>query len=372
MCPDTADCAWYAPIVVKHNDDGRLNYALILTGGRVSGIFQDWQGQIYQVSLDQELPRQRWIDVAFEYVGFRATVTARGSTNANPIQNTEIFGVIPATGHGRVVVGSLRDSVPALAALTRGFTGWIDEVRIHEQTLSALAPADERLDGCTLAAGDPPTAHFALDDRTLALWRFDEGCGGIARDASANHHDLRVREAAWTAGAAGSSLSWESGNQEVMTAGPVVTGHLPGDRLLTLEAMILLPDSLSTDSNATVIVGKPWMYMLGIRDGRIAAYFNIGTLTSKRGSRPIPRGRWTRIAAQFADNAMSLWIDGELDTVFANPTPDGEILYDEAQPLFVGGILSSAGSTFRGRIDEIRVSREARHPLFAPLIAPKP
>ncbi|MDX1436396.1 MAG: LamG-like jellyroll fold domain-containing protein, partial [Anaerolineales bacterium] len=52
-----------------------------------------------------------------------------------------------------------------------GFSGWIDEVRLS----SHLA---------YMGDFDVPTGPFTADDRTVALWRFNEGTGEIAVDSS--------------------------------------------------------------------------------------------------------------------------------------------------------------------------------------------
>ncbi len=63
------------------------------------------------------------------------------------------------------------------------FHGIIDEVRI-----SSVVRYTEDF---------PPAGRFEPDEHTLALYHFDEGEGGILRDASGNGHDGRIIGATW-------------------------------------------------------------------------------------------------------------------------------------------------------------------------------
>lgn len=65
----------------------------------------------------------------------------------------------------------------------RGYTGWIDELRI-----SSVARYIDDFD---------PELRFESDDNTLALYHFDEGKGTVLTDSSGNHHDGEVHGAKW-------------------------------------------------------------------------------------------------------------------------------------------------------------------------------
>ena len=60
------------------------------------------------------------------------------------------------------------------------------------------------------------TQARAVEDRSVvACWRFDEGAGAIAADASGNGHDCALSDPVWVDGIAGKALFFDRGQRTV-------------------------------------------------------------------------------------------------------------------------------------------------------------
>jgi len=104
----------------------------------------------------------------------------------------------------------------------------------------------------TTCLAAPPDAAPVPDDNTVLLWRFDEGEGETAADASSNGLDGAISGAEWVEGRFGKALRWteEAGQVSVATDLSSIT-----DRF-TLQAWIKL-DRLPTGFFLT-----PWSLKL--------------------------------------------------------------------------------------------------------------
>ncbi len=124
-------------------------------------------------------------------------------------------------------------------------------------------------------------------------------------------------------------------------------------------------------------------YGISLADGRVTFGVNNGAqATTLCGSADVTDGRWHHIAVtrSAADGALAIFVNGQLDAQGSGPTGDvsyrdGRTTQYPADPfLVIGAEKHDAGPeypSFRGWIDEVRISRIVRYrDSFAPPAAP--
>jgi len=162
----------------------------------------------------------------------------------------------------------------------------------------------------------------------------------------------------------------------------------PIEEGMTIEAWILIEEP-PRDYETQVVIEKPGSYAILLR-GRLPHDFNFlpkgatfvefFTWDSPRscggsgylldgGKSPV--GRWMHLAFQIIGASTSIYIDGWSEGIGSTDAPTAE----NDEPLFIGGIgeekvkmkpLRALGdSTFRGMMDEMRISRGLRYPFRA-------
>ena len=132
----------------------------------------------YAAIAATSLPRESWVHLAGTYDGTALRVFIDGvlaGEDAGPF----VTGTALSTNDDEWTVGATPDG--------DALEGRLDEIRIS---------------AAVRYAGDfaPPTAPFAPDSSTRALWHLDEGAGEVSADASGNGNDLVLSGTSWTAG----------------------------------------------------------------------------------------------------------------------------------------------------------------------------
>jgi len=185
--------------------------------------------------------------------------------------------------------------------------GQIDDVRIHDGVLSPRAIG-------TLA--------------TSGRWRFDEGAGASAADATGHGHTGTLAGGAgWTAGVDGPhALALAGGGQEADVADPV----LATDETLSVSAWVKLRDVTGAQTFVSVDGDQASTLSLELRGDtgrfaftRTAADAAGAPATSATATAPPIAGAWYHLAAvsDRAAGTLSLYVDGTLQQTvpFASP-----------------------------------------------------
>lgn len=213
----------------------------------------------------------------------------------------------------------------------------------------------------------------ALDASLSGYWKFDEGQGAVAADASGrgNHGSVRG-DAAWVkepgVDALKSCLELD-GEDDCVDCGNRTSLGLHG-KAFSLLAWIDVARAPGTILSKE-LGGKHWPeYALRVLpDRRVKASFwtantPLGAMTVTSRS-PLSPGQWHHVAATCNGAALALYVDGAPDgvndDVFGTP-------YAGESKLFIGAAAhdQGAGSPFTGRIAEVAVLRRC---LSAPEIA---
>lgn len=226
----------------------------------------------------------------------------------------------------------------------------------------------ERLLICLLVAmlavpvvAAPPTEAPEADEHTVLLWRFDEGEGEAATDASANGLDGTITGAEWTEGRFGSALQWGEGNGNV-----AVPTDLPGiTNQFTLEAWVRL-DAMPTGTPpfwAADVAGKLSSLGIVIRPPGVlyVALMHGDQKHHLVGERRVEVGEWTHVALVYDGPAGKLgtFVDGELDVEFDLPPGDMTLNRDPAR-VFYARSYNGGDEKLVGAIDEVRLSSVPR------------
>jgi choice-of-anchor C domain-containing protein len=142
---------------------------------------------------------------------------------------------------------------------------------------------------------------FAVDSTVLGLWRFDEGVGFVAHDASPYGNDATIHSAGWVPGVSGSGLSFNGLTSYVLTsasASLLPAGDFMVDVWFSPDTFHFDPVPLP-DSGHGVILSTlgPYPsgggYQLAVREGGFLQWdYRVGSPISRFGGYvPLPQTR---------------------------------------------------------------------------------
>ena len=213
----------------------------------------------------------------------------------------------------------------------------------------------------TTCLAAPTDAAPVPDDNTVLLWRFDEGEGETAADASGNGLDGAIFGAEWVEGRFGKALRWteEAGQVSVATDLTSIT-----DRF-TLQAWIKL-DQLPTGTPpfwASDVVGKLGTVVMTVRPPGVL-YIGVMLGESKHyltGERAIPVGEWTHVAVVYdgPSRKIGTFVNGERDLEVTVPAGEPPVNEDALNRFFVRSYRGT-DEKLVGAIDEVCLSNDAR------------
>jgi hypothetical protein len=222
---------------------------------------------------------------------------------------------------------------------------------------SSTAPATTAVPGKTGtgAGGDSAAGSAAAASGLVAAFGFDESAGDVVRDASGHGLDGRRAGAKRTTqGRYGSALSFDGVNDRVTVPDSAQLRLTDG---LTIEAWVR-PTSAS--GQRLVLLkgsGKGVAYGLYASDLRLpsgtvrtAATARASVVRRARGKTRLPLHRWSHVAVTFNGDRVRIYVNGE----WIRSRKASGSLVSAAGALRIGGGASRATS-FRGRIDEVRV-----------------
>ncbi|MHC4502712.1 MAG: LamG-like jellyroll fold domain-containing protein, partial [Planctomycetota bacterium] len=304
------------------------NFQLGVSGGHfvVWGwwIGKDWHTKVGAAAFaDGE-----WHHIAASYEAKTTKLYLDGRERAST--DKFIYGANPR----RIVIGNEIDKVG------HRFGGAVDEFRIYDR---ALAPEEV----ATLAGVRPP-AGGAPTRGLLAHWKFDEGEGKAAGDASGKGNDgLLQNDPTWAAGKLGGALSFNGRNSYVdVRPPPGLTGSA-----ITVSAWVKYAE-VPTGAWSNVVIAqddsRSRVFQLVAKGGRHCWHrFNTGK-DLIAGDRITP-GVWQHVAATFDGTKHSLYIDGELEA-----EAPGTLRLDRELHVRIG-MKGSGEFPFKGLIDDVRI-----------------
>ena len=213
----------------------------------------------------------------------------------------------------------------------------------------------------------------AADADLIGLWRFDEGSGTIANDASGNgHHGTLVGDPKWTGGKIGGGLDFD-GQDDVVELGAFdVVG--PG---ITLAGW-MRPETFAINDGRVITKADEWgendhWWMLStISDGGESRLrFRLktegqSTTTLIADSGALVTEEWQHAAATWDGTTMRLYLDGEEVGSAAKggaavaTNPDASAAIGSQPPdAFVPATPDHVNKFFDGRLDDVRLYNEA-------------
>jgi parallel beta-helix repeat protein len=220
-------------------------------------------------------------------------------------------------------------------------------------TSSAMVKAKAFKSGYNASA--EANASFTVSTPGLvAHWKFDEGSGTTASDASGNGNSgTLVNGPVWTAGKVGKALSFDGINDNVTVAD---SNSLDLTSSFTLSAWVN-PASTFTDFRSILIKNYKYYIYASVAgycgDGSPLGGFSETTDRTLCQPSPLPVNTWTHLAVTYNGSTLTLYRDGvAVATSNASGAPS-----PTTGTLQIGG--SQFGEYFKGLIDEVRIHNKA-------------
>jgi hypothetical protein len=210
-------------------------------------------------------------------------------------------------------------------------------------------------------------AGFRADANTVALWHFDEGAGDTVHDASGNGNHGIVIGPRWTKGFLNQSLNFDGIDDFVHVGG---SPSLNIENQITIEAWIFIHNNIKIGEDISGIIDRgPELFNHG------GYYLRMGAKTVTLGlSYPyketfsdsdLVTSQWYYIAATYDNDSVRIFINGALNKS-AGLGQNNLDKWNDTSRLTIGVEAFQppvyTGHFFKGKIDEIRISRIARSP----------
>jgi len=206
---------------------------------------------------------------------------------------------------------------------------------------------------CTRA---PDTSTDQINDNGLiGWWKFDEGNGTMALDASGNGNNGTIRNGTWSIGRVGNALQMAGNNQGIVTI------PLSDSLRSTADSVTVMGWAYRTAEHNVDLVGHAYPFMfLGFHGPRFK--WQIANTDGKKFScYADPKylaalDRWFHLAGTYDGRALRLYVDGvEICSKWrwlSRPMamPDA--------PFTISGYLNDSGEIvdeITGKIDEVRI-----------------
>ncbi|MFN7921313.1 MAG: LamG-like jellyroll fold domain-containing protein [Bryobacteraceae bacterium] len=217
------------------------------------------------------------------------------------------------------------------------------------------------------AAATTLTANFnpqCGDPSLVGYWKFDEGAGSSASDASGNGNTATFFNAAWAGGRVGSAASVSgSGNSHVRVPASASLNGFTNQ--ITVSAWAFKNNTQpgwAMVASRQLGTARDNQWYLGFFDGHYA--FGVRTANgidqNVVSAAIAPNGQWVELAGVYDGATMRLFVNG---VEAASRAKSGNLAV-ESKPIVIGGnqndaVPNSADLLFNGRVDEMRLYRRA-------------
>jgi PKD repeat protein len=201
------------------------------------------------------------------------------------------------------------------------------------------------------------TTSFTVNPSAIAVppalvlrWKFDEGSGQSASDASVNRIDGNIVQAAWTSGALSTPGLLFNGSSACVLASP--------NPQLNLSKAMSIMGWVKTDAgfnyNSTGME-KIQTYRLSAVSGSAGATWSFGFLADNgswggAATPPVSHGAWHHIAGTFDGSRVAIYVDGVLASSKAF---SGRIVENAGNPFEVA--RRDSAYYYRGGMDDVRI-----------------
>jgi len=196
--------------------------------------------------------------------------------------------------------------------------------------------------------------EYTPDSNTVALWHFNEGSGNSVKDETGRFNGT-ISGAVWVDGKYGKALSFDGVNDAVIISSSSTEGVT---NQITVEAWIY---PTKTEGRIIGRYGYGGLsYLLTLQyDGKAGFYIDSSSYDNSGWSNStIPLNTWTHVAATYDGSAISIYINGVLDST--TPKSLGNII-STTIPITIG-TSSLPDLYFGGIIDEVRITTTAPSP----------
>ena len=190
--------------------------------------------------------------------------------------------------------------------------------------------------------------------RLVAWWKFDEGSGSAANDASGNNlHGTIAGDPTWVDGVAGKALKFD-GDGDYVDLGNDSRFNLT--RQITVAAWIKV-NAFDCEWQAIINKGDgSWRLQRNGTEGSIefactGAFVPGAQVGSLFGMAGVDDGRWHHIAGTYDGSKICLYVDGKLDV---SSEAEGAIEVNQYN-LFIGANAEKPDRNFKGSIDDVRI-----------------
>jgi hypothetical protein len=203
--------------------------------------------------------------------------------------------------------------------------------------------------------------NLPQDPSLIGWWKFDEGKGNVAHDASGNGLYGNVAGGKWTGGKIGKALYFDGASHVEVTYRPILDS-LTAE--LTVAAWVKRDTSRSWNTVVSREIEGGWSETIGLAVFADTALFSVDPdgshYSNVRDAAACPAGAWVHLAGTVRDSTYTLFVNGRRIRSGHFRPP---IRYTDKNTLILGGNTNTQGKEwvdpFHGIIDDVRLYRRA-------------
>jgi hypothetical protein len=348
---------WIYPRSMGQDGEGRIvskrnpGYEFFLTGQNAIAVYIPHTTRYaFQVSANNAITLNTWQHVAFVY----------NEDGDNKIK-LYVNGKLLTDGFNIVGLGTLSDDRQYALVIgrygnfsIRHFDGFIDDVRIYNQSLSSSRLEAIYNEGITVGS---LAARWKLDDKANSTAVADSSPAGLTGTASRNTALTSV------AGVMGDAMAFNGVSDYVQVA-PNAAINQYGRSSFTVSAWIY-PRSMGKGGYGRIVSKRLAgydFYLSGKNAISISVSHTTRTALKLSASGAIMLNTWQHVAFAYnedGDNKIKLYVNGELQEGGVNIAGIGTLSDDRQANLNIGQYNLSSTCQFDGFIDDVRIFNQA-------------